>query len=164
MDAALRRYYRRTNAEMAVTDMPYDEMLQLESDGLEGEPGDYEWRQRAIGARSIFTYILSEGAHPLKLLKRLFAAGRGLNVKPFSEFTMEEAAMLCGEKKASHSHRCKLISRLISDAGMHGTRLPGQKSAASSASYAAVARRTCNRRKKPKSRARHKTQPQTQKP
>lgn len=139
MDAALRRYYRRTGAEAAHTDMPYDEMLALESDGLDGDPGDYEWRQRAIGARSIFTYILSEGPHPTKLLKRLFAAGRGLDIKPFSEFTMEEAAMLCGEVKATHSARCKLLSRLLADAGMRGVRLPGQKTPESSESYAKAA-------------------------
>lgn len=154
MDSALRRYYRRTGAELATTDMPFDEMLNLEDDHLDGDPGDYEWRQRAIGARSIFTYITSQGHHPMKLLKMLLAAGRGLDVAPFNEFTMEESAMLCGEVKATHSARMVLLSKLMEANGMKGVRLPGQKSPLARESYAASAKRTCNRRKKPKSRSR----------
>lgn len=150
MTAALRRHYRRSQAEMVSMVMPFDELLAAESDGLDGELTEYEWRQRAVGARAVLAFIAGRGVHPVQLLKSLFVVGRGMHVEPFASLPMEDAAILCGEKKASHSARAKLLSKLLEAAGMKGVRLPGQKSPLSSEAYAAAARRTCNRRKKVK--------------
>lgn len=145
MDAALRSHYLRTGAEQVFMEMPFDRMLRVEDDGAE-ELADDVFRARAEGARALFEWVMQEGCHPQKLMKHLFALGRGLGIEPFCSFTMEESAMLCGEVKASHSHRCKLLSRLIERAGMKGVRLPGQKSPEASASFAAAQRGNRNRR------------------
>jgi hypothetical protein len=145
MDAALRRHYLRTGADMVYTEMPYDDLLRSEEDEPDEEIGLDVWRERALGARTMMQRLLAEGPHPQKLLKHLFTLGRALNVEPFNQFTMEEAAMLCGEGKASHSHRLKLLSRLLGEAGMKGTRLPGQKSPLTTASFSAAQRGNRNR-------------------
>jgi hypothetical protein len=151
MDAALRRLFRRSSEAAAVVDMPFDELLTNEQDGLDGEPGDYEMRQRAVGVRSFLRYLTCEigkGAALLAIMKRLFAAGRAMGVAPFNQLTMTEAGLMFGETKAAHSWRCKLLSGKLKLAGMNGVQLPGQKSPDASAVYAKVAQGNGNRKKK----------------
>lgn len=145
MDAALRKHYRRTGAEMVYTEMPYERMLR-DADDTADEDLDMDiWRERAIGARALMKQLMCEGPHPQKLMKHIFTVGRALNMEPFNQFTMEEAAMLCGELKATHSYRLKLLSKLIGAVGMKGVRLPGQKSSAATAKYSAAQKGNKNR-------------------
>lgn len=151
MDAALRRYYRRTEAEMAYTDMPFSELMKEREPG-EPEPMEEEdpvavMRIRVQTIRTLFRYLLAEGPHPCKLMKRMFAVGRGLDIEPFSALTMTEAAMMFSETKAAHSWRMKVLSGVIELAGMHGSRLPGQKSKTATPNYQAAQRGNQNRRK-----------------
>lgn len=155
MDAALRKFYARTKTDAAVIDLPYDEIERAEHDdpSLE-EPGEYEFAQRRCGIKGLFRYLLAEGYHPLKIMKRLFAVGRGMRIEPFAEMTYEEAAMMFGETKAAHSWRMKVLSGMIKMNGMQGTKLPGQKSEAASKRYAKAQMGNTNRadgtkRKKP---------------
>lgn len=99
------------------------------------EVNDYDWQQRTIGARLVFRWILAEGFHPLKIMKRLYAVGRAMHVDPFTQLTMEEQGGMFGETKAAVSFRMKVLSGLIKLRGMMGNRLPGQKTPAASASY-----------------------------
>lgn len=147
---ALQRFFSRTGWEPTYTDMPFDELLAAEDDGTEEDIGEYELRQRMAGVKAFFGFLQAHGAHPSAMLKQLAAAGRACNVEPFASMTMGEVGLMFSETKAAHSWRCKILSKEISLKGMHGAKLPRQKSAESSASYAAVAKRTCNRRKKPR--------------
>ena len=111
MASALERYYHRTGGgDLVVTDMPFDEILESESDGLEGEPGQYEYAQRRLGIRALFAYLCAEGNDPLKIMKRLYAAGRGFSLEPFCTMTMREQALMFGETPAAVSWRMKQLS------------------------------------------------------
>lgn len=145
MDAALRSHYRRSGAELVYTEMPYERMLRSEDDVADEDLDMDVWRERALGARALMKQLLCEGPHPQKLMKHLFTVGRALNIAPFAQFTMQEAAMLCGELKATHSYRLKLLSRLIGEAGMKGVRLPGQKSSSATPKYSAAQKGNKNR-------------------
>lgn len=132
MHAAMRAVHDRGAVELrevAIVDMPFDEMLKNEREGddLEGEPGEYEWRQRILGAQIVFRWILAEGFNPLKMMKRLFAIGRALRLEPFTQMTMNEQGLMFSETKAAVSWRMKLLSGAIKLRGMAGHRLPGQK-------------------------------------
>jgi hypothetical protein len=145
--AAMRSFHARGGRELIVEDMPFDEILSAESDGEEGEAGEYERAQRRAAIRAIFRYLTAEGPHPLKIMKRLYAIGRGLNIPPFCELTMEEAGLMFGETKAAHSFRVGLLSGVIERSGMHGSRLPGQKSRSASLSYSRAQEGNRNRKK-----------------
>lgn len=109
------------------------------------EVNDYDWQQRTMGARLVFRWILAEGFHPLKVMKRLYAVGRAMNVRPFTELTMEEQGKMFGETKAAVSWRMQLLSGLIKLRGMIGHRLPGQKSPDAKKSYHVAALGNSNR-------------------
>lgn len=130
MHDALRSWHERGGrgtCEPAMVDVPFDEVLMTTRDDLDGEAGEYEWRQRIFGARLVFRWILAEGFHPLKIMKRLFAVGRAMRIAPFSELTMTEQGKMFSEERASVSWRMKVLSGLIKLRGMRGHRLPGQK-------------------------------------
>jgi hypothetical protein len=148
MRAALESHYVRTHYKSVVEDMPFDEMLSRESDGVDGEIGEYEMAQRRAAIKGLFRYLLAEGNHPLKLMKRLYAVGVGLCIDEFSGMTNEERGMMFGESKAAVSWRIKFLSGLIRRSGMRGVKLPGQKSPESAAVYAQVQKGNSNRRKK----------------
>lgn len=137
IDAALRRFHDREKG-YASTPRGYEEIFAADEDE-DAEPGDYELRQRALGARAILNWIVSEGLHPKKLLKRLFAVGRACGNEPLSLLTMLEAAMLCDEEKATHSARCKVLSKLIQSSGARGFKMRGQKPESATANYSAAA-------------------------
>lgn len=138
IDAALRKFHQR-EAGWAAVPRGYEEIFAADEDSTDA-PGDYEMRQRALGARAILEWIVGEGLHPKKLLKRLLAVGRACGTEPFHLLTMEEAAHLCDETKAAHSARCKVLSGLIEKAGMYGFKLAGQKPASATPKYAAAAK------------------------
>lgn len=144
-NGALTRFYSRTGWEPVETRMPFDDLLAAESDGEDGEVGEYEMRQRMAGVRAFFKFLQSRGPHPASMLKMMAAAGRACQVAPFAAMTMEELGEMFGETKAAHSWRCKLLSREIKLAGMHGAKLPGQKSEEASESYRRVRQRNRNR-------------------
>jgi hypothetical protein len=130
MHDALRSWHERGGrgaSEPAIVDVPFDELLLSVGDNLDGEAGDYEWRQRILGAKLVFRWILAEGFHPLKIMKRLFAVGRAMNIAPFSELTMTEQGKMFSEERATVSWRMKVLSGLIKLQGMRGHRLAGQK-------------------------------------
>lgn len=145
---ALERFFDRTGWQPVVSRMPFQEMLELEADGTEEAVGEYEVHQRMVGARAFIRFLQSTGVHPSAMLKQLVAAGRALHVEPFSSMTMEESGLLMGETKASHSFRCKYLSKKIKMAGMNGCKLPGQKGEAASEAYRIVRKGNTNRRKK----------------
>jgi hypothetical protein len=142
MDAAssegLRAFHNRTNWEPVYSTMPFDAMLQAEDDGKEGDAGDYELHQRMIGVKAFFRFLGAAGPDLRQMLKQLAAAGRAMNVEPFSAMTMREVGLMYGETTAAHSWRCKVLSGMIELAGMRGSKLPGQKSKDASASYRAA--------------------------
>lgn len=152
MHAALSSYYSRTHDSPVCVDMPFDEALKAESDGLDGEPGEYEMAQRRAAIRGAFRYLTAEGPNPLKIMKRLYALGRGLHIEPFQSMTMEESGMMFSETKAAHSWRMKYLSGLIHRSGQKGVRLPGQKSPGASASYAECQKGNQNRKGTKRSR------------
>lgn len=155
ISAALRSYHARGGqCEPICEDMPFDEILLAESDGEEGEPGEYERAQRRAAIRALFRYLTAEGPNPLKIMKRLYAIGRGLNVPPFCELTMEESGLMFGETKASHSFRVGLLSGVIEKCGMRGSHLPGQKSRSASQSYSKAQAGNQNRKKSTGGRSR----------
>jgi hypothetical protein len=143
IDAALRKFHQRA-AGWAAVPRGYEEIFAADEDEDHGA-GDYEMRQRALGARAILLWIVGEGLHPKKLLKRLLVVGRACATEPFSLLTMEESALLCDEEKATHSARCKVLSGLMKKAGMKGFKIAGQKAEGSTAKYAAAARGNKNR-------------------
>lgn len=149
---ALTRYFDRQGGWNPVDSrMPFHEMLEKEDDGQDEAPGDYEFRQRMIGARAFFRFLKARGIHPAQMLKQLAAVGRAMHEEPFSDMTMGEVGMLFSETKAAHSWRCKLLSREIKMAGMKGEKLPGQKGAEASESYRVI--RTGAKKEKRKPRA-----------
>ena len=143
IDKALRTFHSR-EAGWSPVQPGYEEIFAAEEDADE-PPGDYEMRQRALGARAILEWIVGEGIHPKKLVKRLLAVGRAAGTQPFTLLTMEEAGLLVDETKAAHSHRCKVLSGLMAKAGAYGFKIAGQKSAASTAKYAAAQKGNKNR-------------------
>lgn len=158
MDAAQRAHFRRTGAEaidpglmpfQQLKVMPFDEALAAEDDGESGEITDYEMRQRVIGARAMFRLIKARGVAMTQMMKQLFAIGRAIHDPFFSSLTMTEAGLMFSETKAAHSWRVGVLSGKIQLEGMKGYRLPGQKTPESKATYAATAKRTCNRAKRP---------------
>lgn len=106
---------------------------------------EYDWQHRMQGVRLVFRWILAEGFHPLKIMKRLYAVGRAAGIEPFTQLTMEEQGMMFSETKASVSWRMKMLSGLINMRHMAGKRLPGQKSPHSSASYSVAQEGNKNR-------------------
>lgn len=106
---------------------------------------EYDWLQRMVGVKLVFRWILAEGFHPLKLMKRLYAVGRALGIEPFSQLTMKEQGQMFSETKAAVSWRMKLLSGLIRLRSMAGKRLPGQKSPHSAASYSTAQQGNKNR-------------------
>lgn len=159
MDAALRSHYRRTGAEaMDPGDMPFDRImtfekaLETEDDGIEGGEGigEYEMRQRIIGVRAFLRFIKRRGVTMPQIMREIFASGRAVQDSFFSSLTMTEAGLMFSETKAAHSWRVGVLSGAIQLEGMKGYRLPGQKTPEAKATYAASAKRTCNRAKKPK--------------
>lgn len=145
IDKALRKFHARESGWSPVQP-GYEEIFAAEEDEID-PPGDYEMRQRALGARAILEWIVGEGMHPKKLVKRLLAVGRAAGTKPFTILTMEEAALLADEEKATHSARCKILSGLLEKAGAHGFKLAGQKSASATANYSAAQKGNENRAK-----------------
>lgn len=164
MDAAVRRHFKLHHAE-ALDDSPlpgdrimdvdlrvgngaFGRGLLAEDDGFGGAPGEYEMRQRVLGVRGFLRFIKRRGATPEKIMRELFAAGRAVHDPYFSGLSMTETALMFSETKAAQSWRCKVLSGEIKLGGMNGTRLPGQKSPESSASYRASAMGNSNRASK----------------
>jgi hypothetical protein len=114
------------------------------------ESGDYEMRQRVIGVRAFLRFLKARGLTMPQIMKQLFASGRAVQDPFFSSLTMTESGLMFSETKAAHSWRVGVLSGQIQLEGMKGYRLPGQKNPESKATYAATAKRTCNRAKKPK--------------
>lgn len=163
MDAALRSHYRRTGADAIDPGaMPFDRImtfektLENEDDGIEGGEngaGEYEMRQRVIGVRAFLRFIKRRGVTMPQIMREIFASGRAVQDPFFSSLTMTEAGLMFSETKAAHSWRCGVLSGAIQLEGMKGYRLPGQKTPEAKATYAASAKRTCNRAKKPSQRS-----------
>lgn len=142
-------------------DVRFEEFLESGSDELDGAPSAEDLRVRRRAVRAMLEFISRavpgiasrSGARPAlqrvarRVMRELWTIGRGLHQEPFRTMTMEEAGGMLAETKANHSHRGKQLSRMIESAGMMGSQLPGQKGKHASASYAAVAKRTCNRRR-----------------
>lgn len=160
MHEALRSYYARggtDTVEPATIQTPFLELLGKEGDADEGEVGEWEWRQRILGVRAMFRWILAEGFHPLKIMKRLYAIGRALDLEPFNRLTMREQGLMFSETKAAVSWRMKQLSGLIKGLGMNGHRLAGQKTSRASDAARAAALGNHNRangkaRRKPAAR------------
>jgi hypothetical protein len=160
MDAAMRSHYRRTGAEAVDPGalpfdrlMTFEQALEGEDDGIEGGAdgvGDYEMRQRVIGVRAFLRFLKARGLTMPQIMKQLFASGRAVQDPFFSSLTMTESGLMFSETKAAHSWRVGVLSGQIQLEGMKGYRLPGQKNPESKATYAATAKRTCNRAKKAK--------------
>jgi hypothetical protein len=159
MDAAQRAHYRRTGAAaidpglmpfQQLKSMPFDEALREEDDGEGGEITDYEMRQRVIGVRAMFRKLKERGVTMPQIMKQLFAVGRTIHDPFFSSLSMTESGLMFSETKSAHSWRCKVLSGEIKLAGALGYQLPGQKTPEARPKYAAAAKRTCNRAKKPK--------------
>lgn len=151
MNQAMRKYYLRTGAEQPCFDMPFDRILRSEEydgddEALEVDEDVLAQRREAI--RGVFRYLVAEGPHPLKIMKRLYAVGRGLMIEPFCELTMDESALMFSESKAAHSWRVKFLSGVIERCGMKGSRLPGQKNKSSTANYSMSQAGNSNRRKR----------------
>lgn len=142
----MKRFYNRTNWEPVHYDVPFDEMIATASDGVEGEVGEYEIRQRMVGVKAFFRFLKAKGIHPASMLKQLAAVGRAIHEEPFHAMTMHEVAMMFSETPAAHSWRCKQLSGEIRMAGMNGCRLPGQKTEGASASYKECRKGNTNRR------------------
>lgn len=162
MSQALQRYNRR-GGDVASCEMPFDSLLESESDGIEGGesgPDEYDYAQRRAAIRALFRYLKAEGPHPLKIMKRLWAVGRGMHDEYFASLTMTEAGLMFGESKAAHSWRMRVLSGMIELKGMHGIRLPGQKTPASRAVYSAAqqgnSNRTGGKRKRRRAKTSHK--------
>ena len=149
MASALRHYFERGGACDAVcAEMPFDALLAREDDGS-GEAADEErMAQRRAAVRALFGYLTAEGPQPLKIMKRLFAVGRGLRLPFFSALTMGEAALMFSETKAAHSWRVKVLSGMIKLQGMKGYRLSGQKTPEAREHYAAAQAGNRNRARK----------------
>lgn len=148
-EAQTRHFTREGGWEPTFVEMPFDELLRKEDDGISGgdEPaGEYEFNQRKIGVKVFWDFLLARGSTPMDLFRQLAAVGRGLHRAPFHAMTMHEIAMMEGQSPAAHSYRCRLLSGEIELAGMKGSRLPGQKSKAATESYK-VCRKGNNNRK-----------------
>lgn len=115
------------------------------ADGSASLVDDYDWQQRMMGVKLAFRWILAEGFHPLKMMKRLYAVGRAMGIDPFTQLTMEEQGLMFSETKAAVSWRMKLLSGIISRRAMAGKRLPGQKSPHSAGSYSVAQKGNDNR-------------------
>lgn len=145
---SLESYYARHAREQVTVDLPFDEILTSEGDGVDGEPGEYEMAQRRAAVRAVFRYVGKEGPNPLKAMKRFYTLARGMGIEPFCNLTMEEAGLMLGETKAAVSYRMKQLSGKVEVLGMKGSRLPGQKVKSSSPNYSKAQAGNSNRRKK----------------
>ncbi len=150
----LRRFFDRTGWTPVENEKPGDRVLDRafadwlkEADDGSGEDvGEYEIRQRMLGARTLFAFIASKGIHPATMLKWFVCVGRGIHAEPFHMLTMHEAGDLMDETAAAHSYRCKVLSGDMELKGFKGSRMPGQKTKASSASYKVCRKGNCNRK------------------
>lgn len=122
----------------------------LESDGHDGELGEYEMAQRRAAVKGMYRYFLAEGPNPLKILKRVYTLGRGLLIEEFATPTMTETAALLGETKGAGSWRYRRLSELMEKIGIKGTCLPGQKLKSTKAKFAAAQAGNTNRTKRRK--------------
>jgi hypothetical protein len=169
MDEALRSHYQRTKAEAVDSGpMPFDrvmsfeDIVRAEDDGGEGEISDYEMRQRYIGVRAFLRWLKTRAGiksdekyrpGPVSnILMQLFAAGRALQDPFFSSLSFTESGLLFSQTKAAASFRGRMISGILEEAGLKGTRLPGQKSPLSIARYAEVQKGNKNRARKVRQR------------
>ena len=164
MDAAERSHALRTRAGIMdeFAPMPFDRIMDAnlltlqkalfaEDDGIsggDGGVGDYEMRQRVIGARALMRFIKGRGVTLPRILQQLCAAGRAVHDPYFASLTFTELGLMFSNTRAAHSFRCKLISGEIELGGMKGMRLPGQKSPESSEIYAKCAKGNKHRAKK----------------
>lgn len=164
---AVVRFTARTKYS-AREDLRFEDFLAAEDDGLDGLLVDDDFRIRRRGVRAVLEFCsrclrslrTADGSAPgkaadrgttlergaMRIMRELWTVGRGMRVEPFRSMTMDEAGAMLAETKANHSHRGKKLSRMIERVGMRGSQLPGQKGKHTSASYAEVAKRTCNRR------------------
>jgi hypothetical protein len=112
------------------------EMMAKESDGDEGEAGEWELRQREAGVRAFVRFLMAGGAHPLRMLRRMITTAVAMRVEPFVSMTYQELGMLTGETKAAFSHQMKVLAGVVASAGGgRCMKLPGEKTASSTPHY-----------------------------
>lgn len=167
MTEALRSHYRRTKADAVdAGPLPHDlafgggvipgakiasfeEFMCAEQDGEEAW-GEYEWKIAMLMLRRWLRWLKSKAGiksdekfrpGPVSnLLMQLFAAGRAAGDPFFSSLSFTESGLLFSQTKAAASFRGRMISGILEEAGMAGTRLPGQKSPLSIPKYAKAAK------------------------
>lgn len=144
MRQALRSHHGRTGYVPIVEYMPWDQLLEVEGDRgndantEEDDEREDRMAERRAAIRGFYRYLLAEGDHPLKIMKRLYAVGNGMRIEPFCTMTMEERGLMFGEGKAAVSWRMKKLSGEVEKSGQLGSRMPGQKTKGSTSKYSAA--------------------------
>ena len=149
-DEAIKAFYAAHGSTRYYSDLPGDRIADVPfSEWMSNSqaPDDAQTvEERMQGVMQFFQYLASRSIHPASMLKWIFAIGRALHISPFCDLTMTEAAIIMGETKAAHSHRCKILSGEIRIAGFRGTRIPRQKTEGSTAAFSAAQKGNTNRR------------------
>lgn len=143
VNEALRRFSRRTNYEPVTTETPLSHLLETEDGALD------EWGIRNEAVRKFFEYILADGPHPAAILRRLYAAGSHMMIRPFCEMTLREKAQMLGDSHGAQHWRMKrlCIDPLLRN-GAKSVKAPGQKSLHAQAAASVAQKGNVNRRKK----------------
>lgn len=140
VNVALRRLARRTRYEPASNETPLSRLLETEDGALD------EWGIRNETIRTFFDYILADGPHPAQILRRLYAVGSHMMIRPFCEMTLREKAMMLGDSHGAQHWRMKriCIDPLLRN-GAKSVKAPGQKGLHAQAAAAAAQKGNHNR-------------------
>jgi hypothetical protein len=138
VSAVMKQMARRTHYEPATADTPVSELMRSEGD-MDGLTEMETWAIRNETIRRFFEFILADGPEPCQVLRRLYAAGSHMMIRPFCDLTLREKALMFGESHGAQHWRMK---RVVTDPlrrnGAKAIKGPGQKGsrAAESASRA----------------------------
>jgi hypothetical protein len=144
---ALRRMHNRTHWEPTTEHTPLDSILAAEDDGSD------EWAERKQTVSRIFAFFLADGPHPAEVLRRVYALGAHMAIRPFCDFTLREKKLLLGGSHGTHHWLMKKICEdPLRRAGAKAFYAPGQKRFASRKRYSRSQQGNTNRAGKTKTK------------
>lgn len=96
-----------------------------------------QWKKyRVIVLAQFLDYLWADGPHPIKALKRLFAATRRIFPDRLCNMTLEQVAILLNEtRQATQTREERVVEDLLKGLGFKTTKAPRGKSAEARANY-----------------------------
>jgi hypothetical protein len=139
----LKRFHNRTHWEPTTEHTPLDSILAAEDNGTD------EWEVKRETVIRIFSYLVADGPHPAAVLRRLYALGAHMAIRPFCDLTLREKKLLLGGSHGTHHWLMKKICEdPLRKKGARAWKAPGQKSLNSRKSYSRSQEGNTNRKNK----------------